>query len=154
ATFACWLTSGYFGGMAVVTAIAFAVGAALVTPQQRGLVLAAGSTGAALIASGLVAIASYASRANAGAGIHRHASALQAYGLRPIELVVPAARHLVFGLGLDSFWTGHSHGSNITEISNYLGLLTFALAIAWIVIVFRRRADMRGTRLVEITSGL
>ena len=32
------------------------------------------------------------------------------------------------------------HGSpNFTEISNYLGLLTFALAIGWLVVVVRRR---------------
>lgn len=154
ATFACWLTSGYFGGMAVVTTFAFALGAALATERRRGLLLAAGSAGAALVASGLVAIASYASGANAGAGIHRDASALEAYGLRPVELVVPAARHLVFGLGLDSFWARHLHGSNTTEISNYLGLLTFALAIGWLVVVYRRRAALRGTRLVEVTAGL
>jgi O-antigen/teichoic acid export membrane protein len=154
ATFACWLTSGYFGGMAVVTTFAFALGAGLASERRRGLLLAGGSIGAALVASGLVAIASYASGANAGAGIHRDASALQAYGLRPIELVVPAARHLVFGLGLDSFWAGRLHGSNTTEISNYLGLLTFALAIAWLVIVYRRRAALRPTRLPQVTAGL
>lgn len=154
ATFACWLTSGYFGGMAVVTTFAFALGAALTTERRLGLRLAAGSVGATLVASGVVAIGSYASGANAGAGIHRDASALQAYGLRPIELVVPAARHLVFGLGLDAFWARHLHGSNTTEISNYLGLLTFALAIGWLVVVYRRRAALRGTRLVEVTAGL
>ena len=154
ATLACWLTSGYFGGMAVVTTFAFALGAALTTVRRRGLLLAAGSAGATLVASGLVAIASYASGANAGAGIHRDASALQAYGLRPIELVVPAARHLVFGLGLDSFWAPRLHGSNTTEISNYLGLLTLALAIGWLVVVYRRRATLRGTRLVQVTAGL
>jgi O-antigen/teichoic acid export membrane protein len=154
ATFACWLTSGYFGGMAVVTAVAFGLGAAVAIRRRRGLVLAAGTTGAALVASGLVAIGSYASGANAGAGIHRDASALYAYGLRPVELVVPAARHLVFGLGLDSFWARHAHGSNITEISNYLGLLTFALAIGWIVVAYRRRSSMRETRLGEVTAGL
>jgi hypothetical protein len=67
---------------------------------------------------------------------------------------VPAARHLVFGLGLDSFWARHAHGSNITEISNYLGLLTFALAIGWLVVVYRRRVALRQTRLPEVTAGL
>jgi hypothetical protein len=139
ATLACWLTSGYFGGIAIVTVIAFAAGVALTTARRRGLVLGAGTIGAALLASGLVAIASYASGVNRGAGIHPDPSALTAYGLRPLELVVPAARHLVLGGGLDSFWARHSHGSNGTEISNYLGLLTFALAIGWIVLAFRRR---------------
>jgi O-antigen/teichoic acid export membrane protein len=147
ATLACWLTSGYFGGMAVITVIAFSLGAALTMPRRRAALLAAGATGAALVGSGLVAIGSYASGANAGAGIHREASALTAYGLRPLELVVPAANHLVFGL--DSFWLRHAHGSNTTEMSNYLGLLTIALALAWIVLTLRGR-----TRAGTATAGL
>ncbi len=89
ATLACWLTSGYFGGMAVISVIAFSVAAALTMSRRQGLLLAGGAIGAALVASGLVAIGSYASGVNAGAGIGRDASALAAYGLRPIELVVP-----------------------------------------------------------------
>src|SRR3989442_14276113 len=76
ATLGCWLTSGYFGGMAVLTTIAFSVGAGLTTLRRRGILLAAGSTGAAIVASGLVAIGSYASGVNAGAGIHHDPSAL------------------------------------------------------------------------------
>jgi O-antigen/teichoic acid export membrane protein len=140
ATLACWLTSGYFGGMAVITVIAFSFGAALVVRGRRALVLGGGTIGAAVLASGLVAIGSYASGVNAGAGIHREASALTAYGLRPLELVVPSANHLVFSL--DSFWLRHAHGSNTTEISNYLGLLTIALALGWLVVSLRRRNGM------------
>jgi O-antigen/teichoic acid export membrane protein len=139
ATLACWLTSGYFGGMAVVTAIAFSLGAALARKRGR-LVLAIGSIGAALTASALVAIAAYASGTNAGAGINRAAGDLTYYGLRPLELVVPSARHLVFGDGLDGFWLRHGHGSNTTEISNYLGLLTLALAAIWIITLVRKRS--------------
>jgi hypothetical protein len=154
ATLACWLTSGYFGGMAVVTVIAFAVGAAFVAPRRQALLLAAGSVGAALVASGLVAIATYASGANRGAGIHPDVSALTAYGLRPLELVVPAARHLVFGGGLDAFWARHAHGSNVTEISNYLGLLTFVLAIGWLTLAFRRRSVLRLESSLAASAGL
>jgi len=146
ATVACWLTSGYFGGMAVVTVIAFACGAALTTSLRRGLVLVGGTTGAMVIGSGLVAIAAYASGASASAGGHRDESALTAYGLHPLELVVPAANHLFFGL--DSFWSRHLHGSNATETSNYLGLLTFALALGWIVYALRRRV------VLPVTAGL
>jgi hypothetical protein len=137
ATLACWLTSGYFGGMAVITTVAFSVGAALLERGRRGWLLAAGATGATVLASGLVAIGSYASGVNAGAGIEREPSALEAYGLRPLELITPAPNHLFFGL--DSFWARHLHGSNFTEISNYLGLVTFALALVWLVVVARRR---------------
>jgi O-antigen/teichoic acid export membrane protein len=145
ATVACWLTSGYFGGMAVITVIAFALGAgtALTTPLRRGLVLIAGTIGAAVLASGLVAIATYASGASASAGGHREESALTAYGLRPLELIVPSPNHLFFGL--DAFWARHIHGSNVTEISNYLGLLTFALALGWIVYAARQRVELATT---------
>ncbi|MDX6407396.1 MAG: hypothetical protein QOE13_467 [Gaiellaceae bacterium] len=148
ATLACWLTSGYFGGMAVITVIAFSIGAALTAPRRRPFRFAGGAIGAAILASGLVGIASYASGVNAGAGIHREADALTPYGLRPLELVVPAANHVVFDL--HSFWRRHMHGSpNLTEITNYLGLVTFALAIGWLVVVLRRR---NGT--AAVTAGL
>jgi O-antigen/teichoic acid export membrane protein len=148
ATLACWLTSGYFGGMAVITVIAFSVGAALTAQRPRAVLLAGGAIGASLLASGLVAIGSYASGANAGAGIHRDPEALAPYGLRPLELVVPAPNHLLFDL--NSYWRRHMHGSpNFTEISNDLGLLTFALAIGWLVVVLRRRNGM-----AAVTVGL
>ncbi len=148
ATLGCWLTSGYFGGMAVITVIAFSVGVALISRGRRALLLTGGSIGAALLASGLVAIGSYASGANAGAGFQRESEALAPYGLRPLELVVPAPNHLL--LDLDSFWRRHMHGSpSFTEISNYLGLLTIALAIVWLVIMLRRRNG-----LAAVSAGL
>jgi hypothetical protein len=148
ATLACWLTSGYFGGMAVITVIAFSVGAALASPARRAFALAGGAIGGAVVASGLVAIASYASGTNSGAGFQREADALKPYGLRPMELVVPPPNHLLFDL--DGFWRRHMHGSpNFTEITNYLGLLTFALAIVWLVVAIRRR---NGT--AAVTTGL
>jgi O-antigen/teichoic acid export membrane protein len=138
ATLACWLTSGYFGAMAVITVIAFSAGAVLVVRNRSAVIAGAGAVGAAILASGLVAIGSYASGVNAGAGIEREADALKPYGLRPLELFVPAPNHLLFDL--NSFWARHMHGSpNFTEISNFLGLLTFALAIGWIVVAFRKR---------------
>jgi O-antigen/teichoic acid export membrane protein len=138
ATLGCWLTSGYFGGMAVITVIVFSAAAALLHRGRRGLMLAGGSIGAAILASGLVAIGSYASGANVGAGIQREADALRPFGLRPYELVIPPANHLFFNL--DAFWRRHMHGSpNLTEITNYVGLVTIALALTWLVLVVRRR---------------
>jgi hypothetical protein len=148
ATLGCWLTSGYFGGMAVITVIAFSAGVALVGRDRGGLLLGAGAIAATVAASLLVAIASYASGANAGAGIERDPEALKPYGLRPLELVVPAPNHLIFGL--NGFWRKHMHGSpNLTEISNFLGLVTIALALLWLGLVVRRR---NGTAV--LTAGL
>jgi O-antigen/teichoic acid export membrane protein len=138
ATLGCWLTSGYFGGMAVITVVAFAAGVALVQRNRRGVVFGAGAIAATVAASLLVAIGSYASGVNAGAGIQRDAAALKPYGLRPLELVVPAPNHLFFDL--NGFWRRHMHGSpNFTEITNFLGLVTIALALLWLVLVVRRR---------------
>ncbi len=56
--------------------------------------------------------------------------------------------HLLFDL--DSFWERHRHGSpNFTEITNYLGVLTFALALVWLVVLIRRRNG-----LTSVTVGL
>jgi O-antigen/teichoic acid export membrane protein len=138
-TLACWLTSGYFGGMAVITVLAFCVGASLLLPRKAGVLLIGGAVGATVVASGVVALASYVSGTNAGAGIEREPSALAAYGLRPIELVVPAVHQAFFNL--DGFWSRHLHGSNPTEISNYLGWVTIVLAVVWLVVALRRRTE-------------
>jgi O-antigen/teichoic acid export membrane protein len=139
ANLACWLTSGYYGAMAAVTTVAFILGAAIASSRKRGLVLVAGSAACALVAVGLIGIGAVVSGTNAGAGLDRAAGDLSIYGLRPLELVVPAAQNLVAGDRLDSFWATHRHGSNPTEVTNYLGLLTFALAAAWLVTAIRRR---------------
>ena len=150
ATLACWLTSGYFGGMAVITVVAFSVGAALIERGRRGLLLAGGAVGATVLASGLVAIGSYASGANASAGVQREADALTAYGLRPLELVVPTSNQLF--LHLSGFWTHHMHGSNATETGNYLGLVTIALALVGIVLALRGRDWLRAAAVGLVTA--
>ncbi|MGZ4370866.1 MAG: hypothetical protein ACXVRQ_01535, partial [Gaiellaceae bacterium] len=146
ANLACWLTSGYFGAIAMISTVAFVLGAALTARRRRGL-LVLGSTAFAGAAIVLLGIAAVASGTNAGAGLKRAAGDLAYYGLRPLELVVPALHNLVLGDSLESFWVRHMHGSNETEISNYVGLLTLALAVTWVVIAYRRRAILTdGTR--------
>jgi O-antigen/teichoic acid export membrane protein len=153
ANLACWLTSGYFGAMAMVTTIAFGIGAALTSKRRRGLVLVAGTTACSFAVILLLGIAAVASGTNAAAGIKRVAGDLSFYGLRLVELVVPSVQNLVVGDSLVSFWGRHGHGANITETSNYLGLLTIALAVGWIVVAFRRRFVLPEPTLVA-TAGL
>ena len=141
ANLACWLTSGYFGAIAMVTTVAFVTGVALTSRRRRGL-LVLGSVAFAFAAIVLLGIAAVASGTNAGAGLKRAVGDLAFFGLHPVELVVPPARNILFGDSLTSFWSRHSHGSNPTEISNYLGLLTLALAITWLWVAFRRRATL------------
>src|SRR5919198_2153665 len=54
---ACWLMSGYFGPMALISTVAFMVGAGLTTKRRRGLLLVAGGAVAAFAAAGIFGIA-------------------------------------------------------------------------------------------------
>ncbi|MEP6893394.1 MAG: hypothetical protein ABI927_06395, partial [Gaiellaceae bacterium] len=145
ANLACWLMSGYFGPMAAVTTVAFTLGAALTSSRRRGLLLVAGSAASGLIATAVVGLAAVVSGTNAGAGLNRSVGDLSLYGLRPLELVVPSTNSLVFGHSLGTFWHDRTHGSNGTELTNYLGLVTLALALTWLTIAIRRRANLSPT---------
>jgi hypothetical protein len=59
----------------------------------------------------------------------------------------------VVGDELRSFHEARVHGSNPTETMNYVGLLTAALAIAWLVVAWRRRRGL-GHELRSATAGL
>ncbi len=90
ANLACWIMSGYFGPMAAVTTVAFAVGAGLTTRQwRRAMSVVLGAIGCALLTPALFGIAAVVSGTNAGAGLNRAAGDLSIYGLRPSELVDP-----------------------------------------------------------------
>jgi O-antigen/teichoic acid export membrane protein len=153
ATLACWLTSGYFGTMAVITTVAFTVGAALTMAPRRGVSLALGSTVAAVAGSGLVGIAAVLSGTGRAGGLERMVGDLSAFGLRLRELVVPSPGNLLVGDRLETFYATRLHGSNVTEASNYIGLLTMALAFAWVFLAIRRRAVV-SSNLRSATAGL
>jgi O-antigen/teichoic acid export membrane protein len=153
ANLACWLTSGYFGAMAMVTTIAFGIGAALTSRRRQGLLLVAGTTACSFAVILLLGVAAIASGTNAAAGIKRVPGDLSFYGLRLLELVVPSVQNIVVGDSLESFWSRHGHGANITETTNYLGLLTIALAVSWVVVAVRRRAVLQEGTLAA-TAGL
>jgi len=143
-TLASWLTAGYFGAMAFVATGAFALTIPLTTGLRRGAATLAGLVGSALAATFLVAVLSILSGFGRGAGLPNHfAGDLSIYGLRPLELVVPAAGNLVLGSRLNAFLLGSNmHGSNPTETTNYVGLLTVVLALCWLVIAWRSRAAL------------
>ena len=150
-TMASWLTAGYIGAMAFVATCVFAVAAASTMPLRRGAILALGSIGAALGATVFVGLLSIVSGVGRGVGLHRVASDLSAYGVRPLELIVPPAQSLVAGRWLAAFWEGRFHGSNPTEVSNYMGLLTIALAVGWVLFAIRRRRLLdRNVRVASV----
>jgi hypothetical protein len=153
ATLACWLTSGYFGVMAVVAAAAFALAAALACPLRRAAVLVVGAIGAAIGASLVVGVLSIISGFGRGAGLDRVPEDLEVYGIRPLELLLPSPGNLVVGDWTDGIFDQRQHASNPTETRNYVGLLTLAFACAWLVIAWRSRKQL-STRLRIATMGL
>jgi len=153
ATLACWLTSGYFGTMAVIATVAFTVCAALATRRRSGAWLVLGSTAAAVGAVALAGLASILSGVGRGAGLDRMATDVDGLGIRPLELLVPAAGNLLLGGALEGFHVARLHGSNLTETTNYLGLLTIGLALAWLVLVVRAWGTLV-PRLRSATAGL
>ncbi len=153
ATLAGWLTSGYFGVMAVIGACAFALAAAALGGGSNRLRLVIGTTVSALAATAVLGIGATSSGVGTGAGLNREVEDLSVYGLRPTELVVPPADNLVAGNWLESFHVGRLHGSTALETSNYVGLLTIVLALAWLAVAWRRRANL-DRRLRLATAGL
>ncbi len=153
ANLACWLMSGYFGPMAAVTTIAFTIGVAIVVKDSRGTGLVLGSTAFAIAAAGIVGIAAVASGTNSGAGLNRTVSDLSIFGIRPLDLLVPPTGNVVLGNRLNSFWNAHAHGSDRTEIINYVGWLTIALAAFWIIVCLRSWSRIRERDRIA-TSGL
>ena len=117
------------------------------------MLLVIGSTAGALIASAAVGGLSLVSGVGRGAGLDRVVGDVSIYGVRPLELVVPSQGSIVFGQRFDAFLGRHTHGSNPTETSNYLGLLTIALVLAWLVIAARGWAKLP-VRLRSATLGL
>ncbi len=154
ATLACWLTSGYYGAEALVTSAAFGIGAALALDRRRGLRLALGLGAGALVATALLSLGSFTSGVNRGAGLHREATDLTSLGLRPQDALVPADGNLVVGDQLRSWRLSHLHGTNVTEGSDYLGWLTIALAVLWLVVAWRRRSSLRPATAGLVTAVL
>ena len=154
AILACWLMSGYFGVMASIGAVCFAAATWLVVRRRAGgrrVFLGTGAAAAA--ATVLMALAGTGGGVGNGAGLGRSLLDLSVYGLRPEELVVPTGSSVLFGHWTRSFHEGRFHGSNVTEVSNYAGLITIGLALIWLVVAWRGR-DMLSRRVRIATAGL
>jgi hypothetical protein len=74
--------------------------------------------------------------------LDRPVDAVHTWGLHLYELIVPAARNFVFGRWSAPFLATRQHGSYPVETTNYLGILTIVLAIAWLAIAWRSRATL------------
>jgi hypothetical protein len=143
ATLACWLTSGYFGVMAVITTVAFSVGVLLTRAtglrRVRFFALATSST-----LAGALIFGAFARAADVGpeTGLDRPVGDVESWGVQLHELVVPAARNFIFGRWTEPFLSTRQHESYPVETTNYLGILTIVLAAAWLVFAWRRWATL------------
>jgi hypothetical protein len=139
ATLACWLTSGYLGAMAVVIAVAFALGVLLTRSAGRRRVrFFALTTSSALAGTLVVAALAHAAGVGRDAGLDRPVADVYSWGVHLDELVFPAARNFIFGDWTAPFLATRQHGSYPVETTNYLGILTIALGAAWLVLAWRR----------------
>jgi O-antigen/teichoic acid export membrane protein len=150
ATLACWFTSGYFGVMAVIAAIGFSLGAAATMTRSRGFVL--GLAASSVVATALVVGAAMLTGVGRDAGLDRNPVSLARYGLRPLELVRPPDTSVPLSSRPEDL-PARFHGSTAVETANYLGLLTLALAAAWIIVAVRRRTSL-SSDLRTVTAGL
>ena len=153
-TLAAWLTFGYFGAMAAISAVAFVAGAVLVVGREpAGRRFAVGSVAAAAGATLLLGLVTLAPGVDRGESLARDETGIRNYGLALRELVVPPPRNIVVGDRLAADAALHLHGSNATEATNYLGLLTIGLAVAWLALAIRRRRRLNPV-LAATTVGL
>jgi hypothetical protein len=147
----CWLTSGYYGVMAlVVVGVASLTWALCTSPRGPALRAAAATTAVALVVTLGVAGAALAGGGDGGVGQARPVDNVTRFGLRPLELVVPAPGSPALARLRQGFWESRRHGSNIQETSNYLGWTTIGLALAWLLLV--RRRTRPGDALRRVTA--
>lgn len=142
-TLACWLTSGYFGAMALITTVAFALGVMFTRAaglrRVRFFILATSSSLAGTLIVGAFA---HAADVGPGAGLDRPVGGVHSWGVQLHEFIVPAARNFVFGRWSERFLATRQHGSYPVETTNYLGILTIVLAAAWLALAWRRGATL------------
>lgn len=140
AVLCCWLSSGYYGVMAlVVVPVALGAAALVATPRRRALTTALLATATSMAVTALVGIVALAGGGDGGVGGARDRQDLVQYGLRPIELVVPSPGSPLVRRVSPQWWETRKHDSNIQEVSNYLGVTTLVLALGWLVFAWRRR---------------
>lgn len=148
AVLVCWLSMGYFGVMAIVMVAVASFAWALGAPDRTSaLRAAAGLTAITVAVSGSVYVATLAGHKDGGVGARRTTAELTRYGLRPLELVVPAGANPTFRRFQPAFWETRKHGSNLQETSNYLGWITIGLAGFWLVARRRRDPDELSSRI-------
>lgn len=156
ATCASWLTSGYFGTMAVIGSLAFALAVSVIRFRVDGIRRAA-TDGAVLVSAVLmgtllVGLASLPGRIEGGIVGERSVADLSIMGARPAEFLVPSSDNPVVGK-LAAPLRPDTHGQHPAETKLYVGWLTIALALLWLG-TLRRRRRLLSRDIVLTSAGL
>jgi hypothetical protein len=155
ATAAAWLFSGYWGAMAAIGSVVFALAVTVLRARpsiRPALARLAALAAAVLVGTLVVGLLSIPGRTEGGITIPRSADDLSVYGGWPADFLAPDRDNPVLGSVADSIQPG-LHGSNPGEATLYLGWLTMALAGLWLVTAFARRRGL-APPLVATTAGL
>lgn len=149
----CWLSFGYFGLMAAALVPLASWSATLALRGLRGWRLPLRVTAVAGLTSVVVAVLGQLGGGTGSIGAARTEDDVERYALRALELVVPSPGSPLLERVAPAFWEPRRHGSNIQEVSNYLGLLTLLLAVAWLVwAALRWRVLDRGLRALTFCA--
>lgn len=143
---AVWLTSGYYGLIALVLAAVLIGIAILVEGRRWGWITAFGRGFIAYAACMLAAVFVFAIGllgGGAGGGATSRSSAeLGVYGARWWEWLVPPGASDAVGGATGPWLLDRQHGSNTSETGLYVGLITIALALTWVIWRIARRRRM------------
>ena len=141
AVVAAWLTSGYFGAMALIALIAFTAAVVLVQRRALGWATVAGRTAKlwtmSVLGGVFVVVVSVLAAGATGLSLGRDTSELEFYGARPGDYLpdpaTPVLGDLTGRLGepVVPYYAG-------VENILYPGLLTVGLALLWLVVAATR----------------
>ena len=142
ATFISIITNGYLGLMTVVTVVT-CLAFDLFTASPRRWIASQFRRRQVKISFGLglgiVGLVVPKALEVIRGTVHREAIELTTYGLRVTELVRPGPFRRFFTHMYDNVLLRDGHGSNLAELSQYVGYLTLLLALVGLLFKIRRR---------------
>ena len=137
-----WLTTGYYGIVACIATLVIVLIVGVREGRARGWTVAAVQVGVVsgllMVAAGVVFVATRLGSGPNGALPIRADSDLQTYGARLHEYFVPSYRSVFFGDDVGAWVVAHLHGSNPSEATLNVGILTTLLATGFILKTVRQ----------------
>jgi O-antigen/teichoic acid export membrane protein len=157
AVVAAWLTSGYFGAMALVALVGVGLAGAVVNRRALGWARVAGRAAKlwamALVGSGALVTISLVLGGTTGIAIGRDAAELEFYGAHPADYL-PDPATPVLGRLSERLGAADSYTPGIEGVV-FPGALTVALAVLWLAVSRSRWARLpEAARVGTLTGGL